>query len=87
MLEMKPFMGAFYQSESFFHTRGGGKNEALDVVQKGAQYKYMGADEAKVVAEIDPSLFIDKNSITPDHSVIEEHTAKLKGIFYNFDFD
>lgn len=59
-------------------------NEALMVAQKSAQYKYMDADETKVVAEVDPSLFIDKASIKLDQSVIEEHTAKLKNIFYNF---
>ncbi|OGC86644.1 hypothetical protein A2949_00085 [Candidatus Adlerbacteria bacterium RIFCSPLOWO2_01_FULL_54_21b] len=59
-------------------------NEALDTAQKGARYKYMGEDEAKVVSEIDPTLYIDKDTISPDHSVVEEHTKKLKNIFYNF---
>lgn len=41
-------------------------------------------DEDKIVAEIDSTLFIDKDEIKPDQSVIEEHTKKLKEIFWNF---
>ena len=59
-------------------------NEALDAAQKGAHYKYMGDDEARVVSEIDPTLYIDKGNVAPDPSVIEEHTEKLKNIFFNF---
>ena len=41
-------------------------------------------DEDKIVAEIDPGLFIDKAAIQPDQEVIDEHTLKLKEIFWNF---
>jgi hypothetical protein len=56
-------------------------NEALDAAQRSATYKRIEMNEDKIVAEIDPAFYIDKDAITPDQAVIEEHTKKLKGIF------
>jgi signal transduction histidine kinase len=60
-------------------------NKALSVAQKPTRYKNMEIDEEKIVAIIDKGLFINKNDIAPDVGVIEEHTAKLKKIFWNFE--
>ena len=60
-------------------------NDALRDAQGPVRYKHTRTmDEGKVLAEVDPSLFIDKNAILPDQSVIAEHTQKLKEIFYDF---
>lgn len=61
-----------------------GHNEALDVAQRPATYKRIEMNEDKIVSEIDSTLYIDKNTITPDLAVIEEHTKKLKEIFWDF---
>ena len=60
-------------------------NDALRDAQGPVRYKHTRTmDEGKMLAEVDPSLFIDKNAILPDQSVIAEHTQKLKEIFYDF---
>jgi hypothetical protein len=59
-------------------------NEALDTARKGTKYKFMGSDEPGFIMEIDPALYIDKSAIQPDPGIIDEHTEKLKKIFWNF---
>ncbi len=60
-------------------------NDALRSAQGPVLYKHTRTmDEGKILAEIDKDLFINKSAIVPDQSVIEEHTAKLKEIFYDF---